>query len=74
MMSAINDLFLAQLPPSPIHDDAVQTARSTDNGNGTFTYTPSHDFVGTDSFTYTATDVNGAIGNGHGRRDRHARR
>ena len=30
-----------------------------DNNDGSFTYTPSGDFVGTDTFTYTATDVNG---------------
>ena len=28
----------------------------TDNGDGTFTYTPAVDFNGTDSFTYTVTD------------------
>jgi VCBS repeat-containing protein len=30
------------------------------NGNETFTYTPSATFTGTDSFTYTVTDNNGA--------------
>ncbi|MEB8432968.1 cadherin-like domain-containing protein [Cocleimonas sp. KMM 6892] len=31
----------------------------TNNGDGTFTYTPAIDFVGTDSFNYTVTDSNG---------------
>ena len=30
-----------------------------DNGDGTFTYTPTANFNGADSFTYTVTDGNG---------------
>ena len=52
-----NDLFLAAAT-FVIHDDAVHGS-VTDNGNGAFTYTPSDDFNGTDTFSYTATDVNG---------------
>ena len=31
----------------------------TDNGDGTFDYSPDPDFNGADSFTYTVTDGNG---------------
>ncbi len=33
------------------------------NGDGTFTYTPNLNYVGTDSFTYTITDAAGATSN-----------
>ncbi|MEO0947788.1 MAG: cadherin-like domain-containing protein [Cyanobacteria bacterium J06641_5] len=33
----------------------------TDNGDGTLTFTPLANFAGTDSFTYTITDGNGAF-------------
>ncbi|MEM8970539.1 MAG: cadherin-like domain-containing protein [Pseudomonadota bacterium] len=39
----------------------TQPANGTlvDNGNGTFTYTPTSGFVGTDTFSYTVNDGNG---------------
>lgn len=33
----------------------------TDNGDGTLTFTPAANFAGTDTFTYTITDGNGAF-------------
>ena len=50
-----NDTFSA---PSTfvIHEDAAN-GTVNDLNNGQFEYTPNADFVGTDSFTYTATDV-----------------
>jgi hypothetical protein len=36
---------------------------SVDTGTGAVTYTPNDNFVGTDTFTYTVTDVNGAVSN-----------
>lgn len=41
--------------------DSIDTASSqggtiTDNGGGSYTYTPAADFFGTDTFTYTITD------------------
>ena len=36
----------------------------TINGDGTYTYTPTSDYVGTDSFTYKVTDANGATATG----------
>ena len=35
-----------------------------DNNDGTFTYTPAIDFVGTDSFNYTLSDSNGCTSQG----------
>ncbi|WP_345318229.1 beta strand repeat-containing protein, partial [Novipirellula rosea] len=43
-----------------VNNDASHGTVS-DDGNGTFTYTPDPDFNGSDSFTYNATDVNGDI-------------
>ncbi|WP_243614795.1 Ig-like domain-containing protein, partial [Shimia aestuarii] len=39
--------------------DQPQNGTVTDNGDGTFTYTPNPDFVGEDSYTYTYTDSDG---------------
>ncbi|MGI1677094.1 MAG: type I secretion C-terminal target domain-containing protein [Cellvibrionaceae bacterium] len=41
--------------------DSTSTGGGTvsDNGDGTFTYTPASGFVGTDTFTYTLTDDDG---------------
>ncbi|MGP1387229.1 MAG: Ig-like domain-containing protein [Thainema sp.] len=33
----------------------------TNNGNGTYSYTPNSGFTGTDSFTYTVNDGNGGV-------------
>ncbi|MGA1791552.1 MAG: tandem-95 repeat protein, partial [bacterium] len=33
------------------------------NGDGTVSYTPTNDFIGTDAFTYTVQDDNGALSN-----------
>jgi len=33
------------------------------NGDGTVSYTPTSDFIGTDAFTYTVQDNNGALSN-----------
>lgn len=38
---------------------SVQGGTVTNNGNGTFTYTPAANFIGADSFTYTVSDGNG---------------
>ena len=57
-----NDLFSAAAGFA-IHDDAVHGS-VTDDGDGAFTYSPHADFVGTDTFTYTATDMNGTIETG----------
>ncbi len=35
----------------------------TNNGDGTFGYTPNLDYIGTDSFTYTVTDPDGLTSN-----------
>ncbi|MBI1308674.1 MAG: tandem-95 repeat protein [Proteobacteria bacterium] len=48
------DTFSVTAHTNPAHGTVV------DNGNGTFTYTPEHDYVGNDSFTYTITDSMGA--------------
>jgi len=37
---------------------SVQGGTVTNNGNGTFTYTPPVNFIGADSFTYTVSDGN----------------
>jgi VCBS repeat-containing protein len=41
---------------SIISNTAVSNGTLTDNGNGTFNYTPDLDFNGTDGFTYTIQD------------------
>jgi hypothetical protein len=38
---------------------SAQGGTVSNNGNGTFDYTPSADFNGTDTFTYTITDADG---------------
>jgi large repetitive protein len=49
-----------------IRTDGAGTAQATSHGsvtrqaNGSYVYTPDHDFSGLDSFDYTITDVNGA--------------
>ncbi|GAB5443916.1 MAG: hypothetical protein Fues2KO_42650 [Fuerstiella sp.] len=44
-----------QVHQTPIHGSLVN------HGNGSFTYTPDSDFFGTDSFTYTVGDDDGAV-------------
>ncbi len=54
-----NDLFIAT-STFAVHDDAAHGAVSWLSSHGVFTYTPDPDFVGIDSFTYTATDTFGS--------------
>ena len=42
-------------------DDSATQGMVTDNGDGTFDYTPPADFNGADSFTYTVSDNFGAV-------------
>ncbi|MAT50657.1 MAG: hypothetical protein CMK32_05685, partial [Porticoccaceae bacterium] len=52
-----NDNFSAAATYS-LDDDASHGSVSL-NGDGTFTYTPDGDYHGSDSFSYTVTDING---------------
>ncbi|MEZ4884035.1 MAG: SdrD B-like domain-containing protein [Chitinophagales bacterium] len=52
-----NNISIAEICASSAKGGTI-----TDNGNGTYTYTPpSPNFIGTDSFCYTITDNNGNI-------------
>ncbi len=64
--TAITDIILVGFDPDgnsltyQIASDPSHGALS-DNGDGTYTYTPAECYTGMDSFTYTATDSLGAV-------------
>ena len=51
------------LVPNAIVSTGVSNGTLIFNSNGSFTYTPAPGFNGTDSFTYTVTDDDGAVSN-----------
>jgi hypothetical protein len=62
----ISDLLLNDSDPNSTDSITITNFGSTtngtliDNGNGTLTYTPTAQYYGTDSFTYTLSDSNGS--------------
>ena len=56
---SVNDTFSAEANYSYNNDAANGTV--TMNTDGTFLYTPNTDYNGTDTFTYSVTDINGNV-------------
>ena len=52
----LNDLLIDNAVISSFDEISSNGGSVSNNGDGTFTYTPVTDFVGADSFTYTLTD------------------
>lgn len=50
------------LSVSAFDGSTIENGRLTDNGGVSFTYTPSADFAGSDTFSYTVSDGNGGMG------------
>ncbi|MDH3972758.1 MAG: tandem-95 repeat protein [Deltaproteobacteria bacterium] len=58
----LNDTLVDNAVISAFDAISVNGGAVVNNGDGTFTYTPTSGFTGTDSFTYTLTDDDGESG------------